>query len=107
MCTWITQRAEVAGSGKGPDGWFALTHANVYFDHPYHAPFEHTLNIDFVDEAAGPGTRVAVEMEADSARALAHQILAALAAGEEHAQDQDPDRSGASDRQAAGPRGRA
>ncbi|MGH3344318.1 MAG: DUF6295 family protein [Carbonactinosporaceae bacterium] len=82
MCTWITQRAEVAGSGKGPDGWFPLTHANVYFDHPYHAPFDHTLNIDFVNEAAGPGTRVAVELSADSARDLVRQIMAALDAGE-------------------------
>jgi hypothetical protein len=82
MCTWITERSEIAGSGKGPSGWFALTHASVYFDHPYHAPMDHTLNIDFVNEAAGPGARVAVELSADSARALVANILAALEAGE-------------------------
>ena len=79
MCTWITERAEVSGSGKGPAGWFPLTHANVYLDHPHHAPFDHTLNIDFVNEAAGPRARIAVELTADSARALVRSIESALA----------------------------
>jgi hypothetical protein len=82
MCTWITQRSEVTGSGKGAGGWFPLSHATVYFDHPFHAPLDHTLNIDFVNEATGPGARVAVELSADSARALIRDIEAALAAGE-------------------------
>ncbi len=82
MCTYITEKTEIAGSGKGPDGWFSLTGANVYFDHPYHAPFEHSLNIDFVNEAQGPAARVAVELSAESARALVQTILAALAAGD-------------------------
>lgn len=82
MCTWITERSEIEGSGKGPSGWFPLSHASVYFDHPYHAPMDHTLNIDFVNEAAGPGARVAVELSAESARALVSNILAALEAGE-------------------------
>ncbi|MGO8864850.1 MAG: DUF6295 family protein [Acidimicrobiales bacterium] len=43
----------------------------------------HSLNIDFVDPAAGPGARVAVELSADSARELVRCIEAALeAAGE-------------------------
>jgi len=82
MCTWITQRSAVTGSGKGAAGWFPLTHATVYFDHPYHAPLDHALNIDFVNEADGPGARVAVELSAESARALIHDIETALAAGE-------------------------
>jgi hypothetical protein len=86
MCSWITERTPVSGSGKGPDGWFPLTQANVYFDHPYHAPLEHTLNIDFVNPAAGPAARVAVELSEESARALVEKILAALASGAaEHA----------------------
>lgn len=84
MCTWITERTEVAGSGKGPRGWFGLSHANVYYDHPYHAAYDHTLNIDFVNEADGPGVRVAVELTADSARALMHKIAAALESGDAH-----------------------
>jgi hypothetical protein len=80
MCTYNTEKIEIRGSGKGAQGWFALTDATVYFDHPVHAMAEHTLNIDFRNPAQGPAARVAVELTADSARALAAAIEAALAA---------------------------
>ena len=79
MCTYLTEKITVAGSGKGASGWFSLTDATVYLDHPQHAPAEHTLNIDFLDPSAGPSARVAVELTAESARALAKAIEAALA----------------------------
>jgi hypothetical protein len=59
-----------------------LTSAQVYFDHPFHAPFDHTLNIDFLDPSRGPGARVAVELSAESARRLVQCIQEALAAAE-------------------------
>jgi hypothetical protein len=60
MCTYLTEKVGVTGSGKGAAGWFSLSEATVYFDHPVHAPAEHTVNID--------------------ARALAAAIEATLAA---------------------------
>lgn len=78
MCTYQTERLAVTGSGKGPSGWFSLTDATVYLDHPVHAPSDHTLNIDFLNLAGAPGGRVAVELDPASARALAGCILAAL-----------------------------
>ncbi|HZT64680.1 MAG TPA: DUF6295 family protein [Acidimicrobiales bacterium] len=78
MCTYATTRLSVDGSGKGAEGWFGLTDASVYLDHPVHAPAGHTLNIDFLNPAAGPGARVAVELTAESARRLAAAIVAAL-----------------------------
>ena len=80
MCSYLTQTASISGSGKGAGGWFRLTSAMTYFDHPYHSPHEHTLNIDFLNEAEGPAARVAVELTADSARELVRCIEAALAA---------------------------
>ena len=80
MCTYNTEKIEVSGSGKGAGGWFSLTDATVYFDHPVHAMADHTLNIDFLNPDRGPAARVAVELTADSARALAAAIEAALAA---------------------------
>ena len=80
MCTYVTEHASIEGSGKGRDGWFTLRTATVYFDHPVHAPADHTLNIDFADPAAGPAARVAVELTAESALALVDAIRAALAA---------------------------
>ena len=82
MCTYITEKAAIFGSAKGPRGWMKIDTANVYFDHPYHAPLDHTLNIDFVCEAEGGTQRVAVELSAQSARALIEKIEAALASGE-------------------------
>ena len=78
MCTMITTQAKVEGSGKGSSGWFDLSEVNVSYDHPYHIRMEHALNIDFVNEAAGPGARVAVELSPESARELVKAITAAL-----------------------------
>ena len=90
MCSYLTVPADITGSAKGPDGWFAVTAASVYFDHPYHAPFDHTLNIDFVGPTHGPGARVAVELSAESARELVRCIEAALAAAGAAALPQSP-----------------
>ena len=67
MCTMIVQQVKIDGSGKGVNGWFTLTGASVSYDHPFHTPVEHALNIDFVNEAQGPGARVAVELSAEAA----------------------------------------
>lgn len=83
MCTYITEQTPVVGSAKGPKGWMRIDTANIYFDHPFHAPLDHALNIDFVGEADGGRHRVAVELSAESARALIRKIEAALASGEE------------------------
>ena len=78
MCTYQTERVALQGSGKGAQGWFPLTDASVYLDHPVHAPADHTLNLDFLNPDRGPGARVAVELDPTSARALAEAILTTL-----------------------------
>jgi Family of unknown function (DUF6295) len=80
MCTYTTEHREARGSGKGPDGWFRLETATVYYDHPIHAMAEHTLNIDLAAPSRGPRARVAVELTAESALELAHAIASALSA---------------------------
>jgi hypothetical protein len=82
MCTMIAQQVSVEGSGKGTGGWFTVSQANVTYDHPFSAPQEHTLNIDFVNETLGPGARVAVELSATSARVLVETVLEVLARAE-------------------------
>ncbi|MHB8429606.1 MAG: DUF6295 family protein [Acidimicrobiales bacterium] len=78
MCTYRTVTLNVEGSGKGPGGWFPLTDASVYFDHPVHAPADHTLNLDLLNPSEGPSARVAVELDPSSARSLAIAILETL-----------------------------
>jgi len=82
MCTMIVQQAKIEGCGKGPGGWFTVGQVNVSYDHPYHAPLEHALNLDFVNEAEGPGARVAVELSVEAARHLVKTIQAVLARAE-------------------------
>ena len=82
MCTNINVRAAIAGSAKGPQGWMRVDTANVSYDHPYHAPFDHSLNIDLTNEAADGHDRVALELSAEAARALVAAIERALAEGE-------------------------
>ena len=78
MCTYQTANVQVSGSGKGATGWFPLTAATVYLDHPVDAPADHTLNIDFRNPDRGAAARVAVELDPAAARTLAEAILAML-----------------------------
>jgi hypothetical protein len=78
LCTYLTEKIEISGSAKGAAGWFKVTDGSVYFDHPVHAPYGHTLNIDFLAPAQGPSARVAVELTAETARALMKAIEAVL-----------------------------
>lgn len=84
MCTYATENEPVEGSAKGPGGtWFSVSRATVYFDHPVHAPAEHTVNLDFADPDAGPSGRVALELSVASARRLVAAIESVLAAAPE------------------------
>ena len=70
----IVKKVKIDGSGKGTNGWFTVNQANVSYDHPFHIPMEHALNIDFVNEDLGPGARVAVELSEKAARSLIDAI---------------------------------
>src|SRR5215472_12027712 len=79
MCTMIAHQVKIEGRGKSGPEWFEVREANVSYDHPYDLPLERALNIDFVNEAMGPGARVAVELSVDAARQLVQTIQAVLA----------------------------
>ena len=70
----MTTTAQVAGSGYAGEDWFPVNRAVVYFDHPQDAPLDHALCVD----VWGATERIAVELDADSARRLAESILAML-----------------------------
>ena len=74
MCTYVTNTAAVSGSGYLGEDWFPVDRAVVYFDHPQDAPLDHAMCID----VWGDGARVALELDAGSARRLAETILATL-----------------------------
>ncbi|MDT5092957.1 MAG: hypothetical protein QOH60_2320 [Mycobacterium sp.] len=78
MCTYLTEKIAVDGSGKSATGWFTATEATVYVDHPVHAPYGHTVNIDLLNPSRGPSARVALELTEESALALAEAIRRAI-----------------------------
>jgi hypothetical protein len=82
MCTSIVEVVGAEGAGKGGDGWFALTHTVVSYDHPHHALLEEAITIDFVNSGLGPNSRVAVELTLQSAKALSNALAKAIAAAE-------------------------
>src|SRR5262249_14024371 len=91
MCSYIVEKAKLLGSAKGPNGWMRIDTANVYYDHPFHAPLDHALGIDFISEADGGRERVAVKLTEPSGRELVAKSLAALASGEvEHGRAAHP-----------------
>jgi len=79
MCTYLTEKITVDGSGKGSRGWFGASEATVYVDHPVHAQYGHTVNIDVLNPALGPSARVALELTEETALALADAIQRAIA----------------------------
>jgi hypothetical protein len=81
MCSMINERATIAGGGKGPQGWFPVDYVSVGYDHPTFVMREHAITIDFANEQAGPGARVAVELTPDSARTLIASLQTALERG--------------------------
>ena len=82
MCTMIAKQLPVEGFAKGKGDWFEVHQAYVSYDHPFMTPVEHSLNIDLVNEARGPGARISVELTPEGARALIETIQAVLAQAE-------------------------
>ena len=82
MCTMIAMKTPVTGGGKGPEGWFPVTQANVGYDHTTYMQSEHALLLDFVNPDLDPSARVAVELDIASGKALIAQLQAAIEAAE-------------------------
>jgi hypothetical protein len=71
MCTMIAQQVKIHGSGKVGADWNKIDLASVSYDHPYDMPLEYALSLEFTNQS---GARVAVELDAASARKLAETI---------------------------------
>ncbi len=76
MCSCRITRVPLTGSAKGQGGWIGLSTAAVCFEHTQHACLEEALCVDLFD--ATLGTRIALELDAASARRLAEAILAVV-----------------------------
>jgi Family of unknown function (DUF6295) len=82
MCTYISNTAPVAGAGKGADGWFRVTDATVGFDHPSFTSADHAILLDFTSRDGDLSSRIAVELDLESGRALLATLQETIAAAE-------------------------
>ena len=82
MCTSIIEIAPAEGMAKRAEGWFALSHAVVAYDHARHAPLGDVITLDFINTGLEPGARAAAELSLDSAKALRAALDRAIAAAE-------------------------
>ena len=80
MCTYLTEKIEVAGSGKGAAGWFGADRGLGLLRPPGARPSRAHAQHRLPQPGRGPSARVAVELTVESARALAKAIEATLAA---------------------------
>ena len=78
MCTYSTEKVAINASAKGAEGWFHATAASVYYDHPVHFSAGHALMVDVLNLSGGAQSRIGLELDAPSARALAEAILRSL-----------------------------
>jgi len=60
-----------------------LSQAVVCYDHPHHALLEEAITIDFMNGGDGPGTRAAVELTLESAKALQGALARAIKQADE------------------------
>ena len=74
--------APLLGVGRGEQGWFPLTQANVGFDHATHSQAEHEILLYFVNPDMGVGARIALEMNIASGKALIEQLQNVIEAAE-------------------------
>lgn len=80
MCTYVTTTAPIAaGSTYDGEEWRQADRAVVYFDHPQDVALDHALCIDVWST---DGRRVAIELDAASARGVADAIIGILGSTE-------------------------
>ena len=82
MCTSIIEIAPAEGMAKRAEGWFALSHAVVAYDHARHAPLGDVITLDFINTGLEPGARAAAAMARSSAARSAFALSSDSSAAE-------------------------
>ena len=82
MCTMISEKAKITGSGKYENRWIPINSCDVYFDHPDHVDCEHAIMLSFSNQNDPINSRISLEITPDSAKDLIDKINSALAKGQ-------------------------
>jgi hypothetical protein len=82
MCTSIVEIAPAEGMAKADGVWFPVTRSVVAYDHARHALLADVITLDFINTELPPGSRAAVELTLDAAKALHTALAKAIAEAE-------------------------
>ncbi|MBA47303.1 MAG: hypothetical protein CL893_04355 [Dehalococcoidia bacterium] len=81
MCTMISEKADVKGSGKKTTNWIPLDSCDIYYDHSTYVDCEHSITLSFKNEMNPIDSRITVEITPESAKDIINKINAALEKG--------------------------
>ncbi len=81
MCTMISEKADVKGSGKKTNNWIPLDSCDIYYDHSTYVDCEHSITLSFKNEMNPIDSRITVEITPESAKDIINKINAALEKG--------------------------
>ena len=81
MCTMISQKAIVKGSGKKTNNWIPIDSCDIYYDHSTYVDCEHSITLSFKNEMNPIDSRITVEITAESAQDIIKKINEALKQG--------------------------
>lgn len=81
MCTMISEKADVKGSGKKTNNWIPLDSCDIYYDHSTYVDCEHSITLSFKNEMNPIDSRITVEITPESAKDIINKINAALKKG--------------------------
>ena len=81
MCTMISEKVDVKGSGKKTNNWIPLDSCDIYYDHSTYVDCEHSITLSFKNEMNPIDSRITVEITPESAKDIINKINAALEKG--------------------------
>ena len=78
MCTMISQKAIVKGSGKKTNNWIPIDSCDIYYDHSTYVDCEHSITLSFKNEMNPIDSRITVEITPESAQDIIKKIVLIL-----------------------------
>ncbi len=81
MCTMISEKANVKGSGKKSNNWIPLDSCDIYYDHSTYVDCEHSITLSFKNQMNPIDSRITVEITPESAKDMMDKIKIALEKG--------------------------
>ena len=78
MCTMISEKANIKGSGKNSSNWIPIDSCDIYYDHSNYVDCEHSITLSFNNKLNPIESRITLEITPESAKEIIEKINLAL-----------------------------